>query len=137
MINSNIRRKYRAFVLLIFITIGLIACTDKSNPIDSGREMIPAVIDSVSILALGDSYTIGISVPEEDRWPNQLADTLELYDIPVREVDILAQNGWTSKNLLSAVRLKNTQKTDDALGFSNNTKSDRVARVLRAQVKAE
>ena len=117
MINSKIRRKHRAFVLLFFISFGLFSCTDKSNPIDSRQEVFPAVIDSLSIFALGDSYTIGISVSEDERWPNQLADTLEFYDITVREVDILARNGWTSKNLLSALKLKNIQRTYDLIGL--------------------
>ena len=35
-------------------------------------------------LALGDSYTIGESVPESERWPNQLAQRLEAEGIPYR-----------------------------------------------------
>jgi lysophospholipase L1-like esterase len=79
--------------------------------------LLPALIDSVSILALGDSYTIGASVSEEERWPIQLADTLELYNITVREVDILAQNGWTSTSLLSAMKRAGISKTYDLIGI--------------------
>ena len=45
-------------------------------------------------LALGDSYTIGESVAEADRWPNQLAQAL---GIPRPE--IIAKTGWTTDEL--------------------------------------
>ena len=47
-------------------------------------------------VALGDSYTIGTSVSEDERWPNQLAARvpgLELVGNP-------AVNGYTSANLI-------------------------------------
>ena len=44
-------------------------------------------------LALGDSYTIGESVSEQDRWPNQLAARLNISN-----PKIIATTGWrTSK----------------------------------------
>ena len=48
-------------------------------------------------VALGDSYTIGTSVAEAERWPNQLAeriDELELAGNP-------AVNGYTSADLIN------------------------------------
>lgn len=58
----------------------------------------------VRYLALGDSYTIGESVPEEQRWPNQLAKLIELspqFDESSRQVDvtIIARTGWTTNEL--------------------------------------
>lgn len=53
-------------------------------------------------LALGDSYTIGESVREMDRWPNQLSQVLgELGHSVV--VTSLAQTGWTTGELLKAM----------------------------------
>ena len=49
-------------------------------------------------LALGDSYTIGESVPEADRFPNQLAREL---GIPAPE--IIAKTGWTTDELNAAI----------------------------------
>lgn len=57
----------------------------------------------VRFLALGDSYTIGQSVPEEDRWPVQLADELTRWGFTVDELDIIAITGWTTDNLLDAI----------------------------------
>ena len=54
-------------------------------------------------LALGDSYTIGEGVPEELRWPNQLAERLGAYDIDLGPVDIIATTGWTTRELLNGI----------------------------------
>lgn len=57
----------------------------------------------VRFLALGDSYTIGQSVPVVERWPEQLADSLEAYNYGVAEVKIIATTGWTTANLTNAL----------------------------------
>lgn len=53
---------------------------------------------AVRLLALGDSYTIGESVDESERWPIQLADALEARGTSV-EVEIVARTGWTTSEL--------------------------------------
>lgn len=53
-------------------------------------------------LALGDSYTIGESVTEAERWPNQLAERLKVEGLPV-VVTILARTGWTTDELAAAI----------------------------------
>lgn len=60
-------------------------------------------------LALGDSYTIGQSVCETCRFPIQLQDSIKKY---IRENDtfqtqIIAQTGWTTANLKSAIASQN------------------------------
>jgi lysophospholipase L1-like esterase len=54
-------------------------------------------------LALGDSYTIGESVAEEMRWPNQLAQILRQSGLPLENPHIIAQTGWTTDELLIAI----------------------------------
>lgn len=49
-------------------------------------------------LALGDSYTIGEGVSEEDRWPVQLARLLGGKGIAI-EPTIIARTGWTTAEL--------------------------------------
>jgi lysophospholipase L1-like esterase len=61
-------------------------------------------------LALGDSYTIGESVPEADRWPNQLVRALETKGIRYELPRIIATTGWRTDNLraaMDAAQLKN------------------------------
>lgn len=55
---------------------------------------------TVHYLALGDSYTIGESVPESERWPNQLAGLIG-RDI---EVTIIARTGWTTSELWEGIQ---------------------------------
>ncbi|MBL8049683.1 MAG: SGNH/GDSL hydrolase family protein [Anaerolineales bacterium] len=64
--------------------------TISSNPINS----------SIRYLALGDSYTIGESVAENERWSNQLA---ELIGGNI-EVKIIARTGWTTSELWEGIQ---------------------------------
>jgi acyl-CoA thioesterase-1 len=54
----------------------------------------------VRYVALGDSYTIGTSVPERDRWPNQLVATLGGEGGPLELVANLGVNGCTTADLI-------------------------------------
>lgn len=59
-------------------------------------------------LALGDSYTIGESVPESDRWPVQLANQLREQDLAdFAEPIIIAKTGWTAGELAEAIGTTN------------------------------
>jgi lysophospholipase L1-like esterase len=60
--------------------------------------------NSLSYLALGDSYTIGESVSEQERWPNQLAVALVENNIEVSKPRIIATTGWRTDNLKDAIR---------------------------------
>ena len=59
--------------------------------------------NSLSYLALGDSYTIGESVKESERWPNQLADALTKKGVAVAQPKIIATTGWRTDNLKDAI----------------------------------
>jgi len=63
-------------------------------------------------LALGDSYTIGESVSEMNRWPNQLAKLLEAEDIQT-EVTIIARTGWTVNELWQNIQANPPEGTYD------------------------
>ncbi|MHA2501439.1 MAG: SGNH/GDSL hydrolase family protein [Candidatus Kariarchaeaceae archaeon] len=56
-----------------------------------------------SFLALGDSYTIGESVGESERWPSQLVARLAEHDIQFNETKIIARTGWTTDELKDAI----------------------------------
>lgn len=50
-------------------------------------------------LALGDSYTIGESVGEADRWPVRLTGLLRERGVAVGGPEIVARTGWTVREL--------------------------------------
>ena len=54
-------------------------------------------------LALGDSYTIGESIEEAERFPNQLAAMLAVEDVTV-DVQIIARTGWTTDELWQGIQ---------------------------------
>lgn len=56
-------------------------------------------------LTLGDSYTIGECVTEEERWPNQLAQLLIERGKEIGRPTIIATTGWRTDNLANAVRI--------------------------------
>ncbi|XVJ65988.1 MAG: SGNH/GDSL hydrolase family protein [Lacibacter sp.] len=59
-------------------------------------------------LAIGDSYTIGESVPASKNFPNQTAALLKKAGINITEPTIIAKTGWTTDELqeqLSRTRL--------------------------------
>ena len=64
----------------------------------------PRVVPSPArqFLALGDSYTIGVGVDPEHRWPLQLAAALKLRGIVV-EPRVIARNSWSTDELEAAL----------------------------------
>lgn len=64
-------------------------------------------------LALGDSYTIGESVAEEERWPNQLTSLLRQSV----DVTIIARTGWTTSELWEGIQAANPQGTYDMVSL--------------------
>ena len=62
----------------------------------------------INYLALGDSYTIGQSVCETCRFPEQLKKNLgNLNPNNTYFLKIIAQTGWTTTNLISAINTQN------------------------------
>lgn len=72
--------------------------------------MIPGIhnsqdtaVSNFTYLALGDSYTIGESVPEEHRFPVQAARLLAAEGITLAAPRIIAKTGWTTDELEAAI----------------------------------
>lgn len=65
-----------------------------------------SINDQVTMLALGDSYTIGASVATSERWPHQFIDELRTMGVTAEYPDYIAATGWTTRRLLQAVRTR-------------------------------
>lgn len=89
-------KKFNWFGLLILLF--LISCGGSVTETPA-----PTNNSTIRFLALGDSYTIGESVPENERWPNQLSDLLRAEDYQV-EVKIIARTGWTTNELWEGIQ---------------------------------
>lgn len=67
----------------------------------------------LTFLALGDSYTIGESVAENERWPNQLAAALRAKGVDIADPKIIATTGWRTDDLKNAIIRENPEKNYD------------------------
>ena len=75
---------------------------------------------SKKYLALGDSYTIGQSVTESERFPNQAVSLLRSQGVKINDPKIIATTGWTTKNLIDAINANSPQNNYDVVSISSN-----------------
>ena len=68
---------------------------------------------SYSFIALGDSYTIGEGVNENERWPNQFVDVAYENGVDFDQPLIIAQTGWKTYDLLNAINQTSFTKKYD------------------------
>lgn len=110
------------WVLFIFVFVALFlsgSCKDEINLTDLSPDSDPDTIQqgAVRFLALGDSYTIGHAVNLNQRWPVQLSDSLSKAGIDIYGAQIIAQTGWTTRQLISGIGLENPQGTYDLVSL--------------------
>lgn len=87
-----------------------------SSSIDVLQEVAPP-IEAINYLALGDSYTIGQSVPSELNYPNQLTARLSADGIHIDSLKIIARTGWTTGNLQNAINQEQLRPTYDMVSL--------------------
>ncbi|SHG09853.1 SGNH/GDSL hydrolase family protein [Flavobacterium johnsoniae] len=112
-------------IVTVILSIFLLSCnTDESKPeiaVTSPVVLPPvtpnpdnSISKSVNYLALGDSYTIGQSVCETCRFPEQLKTSLKaIYPQTSFSLKIIATTGWTTSNLISAIKEQNPDSNYD------------------------
>lgn len=88
----------------ILFALLVVSCSSEN---DSGNEIIQPKY--YKYLALGDSYTIGESVCQTCRFPIQLQDSIKKYTNTndTFQTQIIAQTGWTTTNLKTAIATQN------------------------------
>ncbi len=105
-------------ILFLFLMLAGLACTDKENPVI--MNVIPEPSDSKEndnqdstfyYLALGDSYTIGESVEEDERFPVQLVERLKAEGFEMQPAKIVARTGWTTDELAAAIENENLKNS--------------------------
>jgi len=98
-LNLGIRRVIKIFIP-VFVAFGMIVSCKSNKEIMMDMEILKP---KITYLALGDSYTIGQGVMEDQRWPNQLGAKMETLNYEFDKLDIIAQTGWRTSNLLNAI----------------------------------
>lgn len=89
------------------------------SPDSTARAGAPADSTGLRMLALGDSYTIGQSVSENDRYPEQVVKKLCAgAHICFEKPEIIATTGWTTGNLLDALAAADLSGSGTASGSS-------------------
>ncbi len=89
--------KNYAYLALLLL---LVSC----DPQERGPLDMEETERTVHYLALGDSYTIGESVAEAERWPNILARKLdESSQFRLEPPTIIARTGWTTAELEAGI----------------------------------
>ncbi|HXF85662.1 MAG TPA: SGNH/GDSL hydrolase family protein [Anaerolineales bacterium] len=107
--NHAMRRR----VLLIAAFV-LSACSSPAMPPSTSET---SAMPLIRYLALGDSYTIGESVAEPDRWSNQLADLLAAKLERRVEVTLIARTGWTVDELWQGIQTSNIEPPYDLVSL--------------------
>lgn len=112
-----------------------LACTSNDSPATPPDPTPVTPTDSargISFLSLGDSYTIGESVPEADRWSVQLAAMLRQDDLAVAPPDIIARTGWTTAELADGINQSTKKNTYDLvsllIGVNNQYRGQSIER---------
>jgi lysophospholipase L1-like esterase len=102
--------------LVFFIVFSLLAFScGKKGGLET-PPLPPVGMPSASTyLALGDSYTIGQSVPQAERFPAQTVAILRQQGVSVENPVYIAQTGWTTGNLQSAIEAQNPPASFDVV----------------------
>lgn len=74
---------------------------------------IDAQDKALTFLALGDSYTIGESVPIYENFPYQTLQLLRKSGIAVQAPEIVAKTGWTTDELMAGIDRTTFEKSYD------------------------
>jgi lysophospholipase L1-like esterase len=69
------------------------------------------------LLALGDSYTIGEAVADNERWPAQFISMLGSCGVEFDTPEIIATTGWTTGELLLAIEKANPKGPYDMVSL--------------------
>lgn len=107
-------------IVIAILSIFLLSCSSNDSASNTAVTPPPTVSppatqvpttpinNSIKYLALGDSYTIGQSVCETCRFPEQLKSNLKsIYPQTDFSLKIIATTGWTTSNLISAINAQN------------------------------
>jgi lysophospholipase L1-like esterase len=118
----KIFKNFHFLYLALLVTSCWSGCKDDTLPEAANQQGTPAAdttseYTSVKYLALGDSYTIGQSVPADQRWPEQLGLELKFEGYDSVGLQIIARTGWTTNQLENAIEEEDPQGPFDLVSL--------------------
>lgn len=101
-------------IVIFWISFFLVSCSSEEMPAQVASSTTPMTTTpststpiarkSINYLALGDSYTIGQSVCETCKFPEQLKTSLSnIYPKTNFSLKVIATSGWSTTSLLNAL----------------------------------
>ena len=87
-------------IIFIVIILVLFILYLKQSSLKSQKVQFTNLETGIKYVAIGDSYTIGVGVAEEDHWPNILSNHLKREKINIYLVANLAVSGYTVKDVI-------------------------------------
>lgn len=95
--------KFFVIPLLIFLFTIIPSCS-QNEEIRSAQIVDDTTnLETITYLALGDSYTVGESVDYEESFPAQLSAKIEDTKNIAVETTVIAQTGWRTDQLLTSI----------------------------------
>ncbi|MBA3648921.1 MAG: SGNH/GDSL hydrolase family protein [Chitinophagales bacterium] len=83
-----------------------------------------------TMLCLGDSYTVGEGLNEQDRFPNQAVSLLKKSRIYFGKPEVIATTGWTAGELLEGIKEKQADSLFDfvtlLIGVNNQYRGEKM-----------
>lgn len=102
---------YYLFASILCFSTSFIGCTSETKPKETPNS------EHIRYLALGDSYTIGTGIEEENNYPNQLSDSLSTKGLTIDTTQIIAVNGWTTTDLKDGIEATNPDSSFDMVSL--------------------
>lgn len=106
--------------LIVLTLTALMGCAGKNmDDVTINTPVVPVTTPSagngtaLTYLALGDSYTIGESVPAIQSFPYQLASVVNKQQYSVGTPTIIARTGWTTDELIREINAQNIKQKFD------------------------
>jgi lysophospholipase L1-like esterase len=100
----------RESIILLFILVPLVYGMSLIYPLNTHMSE-----KKYAMLCLGDSYTIGESVAEDERFPNQCVRLLRSEGIFFDKPQVIAKTGWTTDELSHAIHEAKLTDTYDCV----------------------
>ena len=100
----------KLFIWLAYYFSGILlttGCTKQNEAMPAYTPITPTppsnITRNYSYLALGDSYTIGQSVTEKERFPYFVSELLRQRGFVITNLEYIAQTGWSTIALQNAI----------------------------------